>query len=141
MALPSFAGEIILTGTDAISLHGDASYGAQLFADLSGGSSKPVLVLDSGFGLGAAYTGAPGGFVSVTSLSGVTLSNYSGLFVASPHECCGDPSAEFAGFESAIASYVAGGGNLGVENFLGGSFCGSGPDNYTTVLGLTPFQG
>ena len=145
LTVPSFANEIILTGTDAITFHDDVSYGSELFKDLSGGGSGNILVLSDGSDNSSnlAFTGASN-FVFTTSLTGITLSNYAGLFVATPGKCCGDPSSEIAGFESQILSYVQGGGNLAVEDFLGSGACvtaGGTPGDWSKILGFDPTAG
>jgi hypothetical protein len=147
----AFAGQIVLTGTDIISLHEDhtANYAEHLFTLLGQASSKPILVY-SNFSLAGnpnytSATWAPG-FVQtgVGTLSGIDFSKYAAVWLTSPGQCCGDPTSIMtAGDVSALAAFEAGGGSIGVENFLGAGGCGAGPKAgaWNAILGFDPSAG
>ena len=140
----ALAGTIILTGTDAISLHGGpANYSTALFQNLGGSSSADILVLNNFGGGGSGYTGWAPGFTYTSSLASYNLGDYAGLFIASPDRCCGDPYSAFGGaaFDAQISAYVAGGGNLAIENFLGGYGAGRVAGAWTAILGFDPIGG
>lgn len=142
--IPASAGQIILTGTDAISLHGGpAAYSQALFSNLGGSSANKVLVLNNFGGGGAGYTGWSPGFVYTATLTGFNLNDYAGLFVASPGRCCGDPYTVFgsAAFDAQVSAYLAGGGSLAIENFLGGYSPGRVPNAWANILGFDPIGG
>src|SRR5580765_7863330 len=116
------AGFVALEGSDATALHHDASYTPNLFAYLQGGSSLPVLVYNptgvidlSGINGGVAE-------VNVTSLSGVDLSLYSALYIESTSGCCIADNTALNGFGSAVNAFVAAGGNVSIENYVGGAY-------------------
>ncbi len=140
----AFAG-VILLGSDAISFHSSTAIGIPTFSELARGSSRPVLVINN-FGLTGSfsslggYAGAAGGFFGASSLTGLTLTDFSAIFLASPGGCCSDPSSLIAGSESAVTSYLAAGGNLGIENFMG-FFSPADAARYLTILGFDPSAG
>ena len=113
-------GTIILSGSDTISFHTVTSEASAAYLFLSNGGGGSVLVVND-FGAGPGYGG--GGFggtaVYVSSLSGVTLSDYTGIMFASPSTCCSDPGSFAVGYEAALAAFVAAGGNLYIEDYLG----------------------
>ncbi len=111
------AGTIALEGSDATTFHEDVIYTSQLFSFLRGGSSKPVLVLGT-FGL----SGVPADTVYKATLVGVTLTDYSGLYIESIFGCCTQNRAGAVGFESDIGAFIAGGGSLSIENYGGGDW-------------------
>ncbi|MFI4950794.1 MAG: PEPxxWA-CTERM sorting domain-containing protein [Caulobacterales bacterium] len=118
------AGFIALEGSDATALHHDASYTPQLFHFLQGPSSKNVLVYNpTGVIDLSAITGGVG-VTNVTSLTGVTLTDFSALYIESPFGCCTADNTVLNGFGSSVASFVAGGGNLSIENYIGGTYDG-----------------
>jgi len=116
-------------------LHQDAQYTPQLFSYLQGSSALPVLVygnvplLHTG-GVSATY---------VTSLSGVDLSNYSALYLESPGGCCIADNTVLNGYGAAVSSFISGGGNLSIENYVGGGYDGVIPGGasapFGTILG------
>lgn len=129
-ALASETGEIFLVGTDAVSFHGDSAFGGQLASNLG---SSIAYVNDFGGG-GGALAGS-----SVTSFSSLpsSLAGFSGLFIASPGSCCSDPMTDGSlGIQGAAAAaemsaFVAGGGNLVIEDF-------SADSGWTSFLGFDP---
>jgi PEP-CTERM motif len=139
--------EIILTGTDIISLHQDhPEYATALFSDLGEfAPTLPILVV-SDFGINGGYVGWVPGFVygAPGTLSTLNLHSYAGVWLASPGRCCGDPSSILTLSDAtALSSYLATNGSLGVENFLGAGGCGAPPNVafWTTVLGYDPTPG
>lgn len=132
-AAQAAAGFVALEGSDATALHMDGSYTPQLFKYLQGGSAKSVLVYNptgvidlSGFDGGVATT-------NVTSLAGLTFTDYSALYVESPNGCCTADNTVLDGFGGAIAAFIAGGGNLSIENYGGGTYDGTVPGGANPV--------
>lgn len=118
------AGFVALEGSDATALHHDSSYTPQLFSYLQGGSSKNVLVYNPAGVIDlSAITGGVG-VTNVTSLTGVTLSDYSALYIESPGGCCTADNTVLNGFGASVSSFIAGGGNLSIENYVGGTYDG-----------------
>jgi hypothetical protein len=136
IASPAYAaGFIALEGSDATAFHDDPSYTPQLFKYLQGGSAKSVLVFNptgvinlSGFDGGVAVT-------NVTSLTGVTLSNYSALYIESPTGCCQADNTVLNGFGASVSSFIAAGGNFSIENYVGGGYDGVVPGGAGAPLG------
>lgn len=122
IASPAYAASvttIILSGSDTISFHDVTSEAAAAYKFLSNNGSGAVLVVNS-FGAGAGYGGGGfGAFTSVNTLAGVTLGNFAGIMFASPGTCCSDPGGFAVGHEADLAAFVAGHGNLYIEDYLG----------------------
>jgi hypothetical protein len=130
MARPAAAGQIFLTGHDADfhdTVAGSASATAALQSEsvfVRGGSTLPVLVLDSGTELSSALTalGIPNTRVLPTAVTDSMFSHttYSAFAVASEVSCGGcdnspADNAAIASHLSAIGAFVtAGGGILGL---------------------------
>jgi hypothetical protein len=118
------AGFVALEGSDATALHHDSSYTPQLFKYLQGASSKSVLVYNPA---GVIDLSAITGGVAVTnktSLTGLTLSDYSALYIESPGGCCAADNTVLNGFGAAVSAFIAAGGNLSIENYIGGGYDG-----------------
>ena len=125
VATPASAapGFISLEGSDATSFHHDSSYSTQLFKYLKGTSAKKVLIynpsgtipIDATTGLTNAYT---------KTLTGVTLTDYSALYLQTPHRCCSASLTALDGFGASVNSFIAGGGNLSIGNYRGGGYDG-----------------
>jgi len=133
LASPALAsGFVALEGSDATSLHRDGVYTPQLFKYLKGASTKQVLIynqsgtinIDGNSGQSNAYT---------TTLTGVTLSNYSALYIQTPGACCNANNAVLNGFGAAVSSFVSSGGNIAIGNYSGGTYDG------VVVGGAAPF--
>ena len=141
VVLVDSTGNLFLTGTSAISYQGDAAYGNQLFSAMASGSSLPILVINdfgtsglnafSGFsatyinpyGQGGTIT-APGGFYGASSVDGLSLSDYSGIFFASPQggyfDPATDPSEISAGVQIALLqNFLSAGGSIAIEDYQG----------------------
>jgi hypothetical protein len=113
-------GFIALEGSDSTALHQDPQYSPQLFSYLQGSSSLPVLVLGN---VTILHTGGVA-TTYVSSLTGVTLANYSAIYIESPGGCCAADNTALNGFGSAVNTFIAAGGNLSIENYIGGSYDG-----------------
>ena len=134
----SATGTIILSGSDTISFHSVTSEAAAAYKFLSNSGTGAVLVVND-FGAGPGYGGGGfGAFTSVGSLVGQTLSDYSGIMLAAPFTCCADPAGQVVGFESALASFRAAGGNLYIEDYLGTA---GGPSNAASEAAILGFDG
>jgi len=114
------SGFVALEGSDSTALHQDPQYTPQLFSYLQGASTKDVLVLGN---VALSYTGG----VSTTytsTLTGYTLSDYSAIYIESPGGCCTADNTALNGFGSAVNAFIAAGGNLSIENYVGGDYDG-----------------
>lgn len=114
------AGFVALEGSDSTALHQDPQYTPQLFSYLQGASSKDVLVLGN---VTLLFTGGVS-TTYVSSLTGVTLSDYSAIYIESPGGCCTADNTALNGFGSAVNAFIAAGGNLSIENYVGGGYDG-----------------
>jgi hypothetical protein len=135
-AAPALAGSgfVALEGSDATTFHHDPVYTPQLFKYLQGGSAKDVLIFMPGGGPNPGPTGVS--TTTVTSLAGVNFSNYSALYVESGGGCCtADPSA-LDGYGSAISAFVSSGGNVSIENYVGGGYDGVVPGGVGAIQGV-----
>lgn len=108
------AGVVFISGTDAMSLHGDASYIAPVLLQLQGSSSQNILVIGGSVinnttSVGLTYGGG--------SLGLETLSNFSAIIFQSP--CCSDPAGRLGTRAADVAAYVAGGGGIYIEDYQG----------------------
>jgi PEP-CTERM motif len=127
-------GKTFWTGTDAWSFHQDPLYAAQLGANLG-----PNIAFINDFGVSGPSVVAG---VSVTGFSTVpgSLAGFSGVMFASPGTCCNDPATDpTLGIAGAIGSgqlgaFIAGGGNMAVEDFWG-------DPTWTPFLGFNPAPG
>jgi hypothetical protein len=116
-------GFIALEGSDATTFHQDPVYTPELFKYLQGGSTLDVLVYNPAGTQVITQTGGVA-VTYVTSLTGVDLSKYSGLYVESTGGCCTADSTALNGFGAAVNAFVAAGGNVSIENYVGGSYDG-----------------
>lgn len=113
------APSLFLMGTDAVSFHGDGAFAGQLWTHLG---TNVAYINDFGVSGVTTVDGQPAtGFSSVPA----SLSNFSGIFFASPGRCCNDPATNpslgIASNASAIASFLSAGGAAAIENFQGAS--------------------
>jgi len=118
------AGFVSLEGSDATALHFDSVYTPELFKYLQGGSALPVLVYNPAGAINLSSITGGVATVDVTSLTGLTLSNYSALYIESPGGCCQADNTALNGFGAAVSAFVAAGGNLSIENYVGGTYDG-----------------
>lgn len=135
-AMPAWAGAgfIALEGSDATTYHQDPQYTPQLFQYLQGGSAKNVLVFKPGGGPDPGPTGVS--VTTVSSLFGVTLSDYSALYITSTGGCCDADPSVLNGYGAAVSSFIAAGGNLSIENYIGGSYDGVVPGGAGAIQGV-----
>ena len=126
LPMPALAasGFVALEGSDATAYHHDAQYTPQLFHYLQGSSTKSVLIYNPAGAID--LTGITGGVATtdVISLTGVTLSDYSALYIESPGGCCAADNTVLNGFGTEVTNFVAAGGNLSIENYVGGTYDG-----------------
>lgn len=136
IASPALAGSgfVALEGSDATTFHMDPQYTPQLFNYLKGSSTKDVLIFQPGGGPIPGPTGVS--TTTVSSLAGVDFSNYSALYVESDYGCCTANPSALDGYGSAISSFVAAGGNVSIENYIGGSYDGVVPGGVGAIQGL-----
>jgi hypothetical protein len=113
-------GFVALEGSDSTALHQDPQYTPQLFSYLQGASTKNVLVLG---GVTLQHVGSVG-VTYVSSLTGQTLSDFSALYIESPGGCCTADNSALNGFGSAVNAFITSGGNLSIENYVGGGYDG-----------------
>jgi len=134
----SRAGFVALEGSDATTFHRDPVYSPQLFKYRKGSSAKQVLIynqsgtfnIDASTGKSNAYT---------TTLTGVTLSNYSALYIHTPGTCCNANNTVLNGFGSAVSAIVTSGGNVAIGNYTGGTYDGvvvGGAAQFGTISGV-----
>ncbi len=112
------AGTIALEGSDAVSLHGDATYTTQLFTYMRTDSydpTLPVFVLGDSGGL----AGVPAGTVFASTLPVTLFGVYSAVYLQSPSHCCGEPTTSVAD-QLAIKAFVDLGGSLAIQDYQGG---------------------
>ena len=126
VATPASAapGFISLEGSDATTFHRDSTYSKQLFKYLKGTSAKKVLVYNAGgafFNIDAS-TGLTNDYT--TTLTGVTLTDYSALYLQTPGTCCSASLTALDTFGASVNSFIAGGGNISIGNYRGGGYDG-----------------
>ncbi|WP_223797656.1 PEPxxWA-CTERM sorting domain-containing protein [Sphingomonas nostoxanthinifaciens] len=74
-------------------------------------------------GVTLEHTGAVS-TVYASSLAGKTLSSYSAIYIESPSGCCVADNTALNGYGAAVNSFIAAGGNLSIENYIGGGYDG-----------------
>jgi len=122
-AAPGF---IALEGSDATALHQDPSYSPQMFNYLSNGQGTiPVLIYNPA-GTVAINNTDGASVVYTNTLTGFTLTptNYSAIYIESPGGCCTADNTALNGFGSAVQNFIQLGGNLAIENYVGGDYDG-----------------
>ena len=121
-ATPGF---IALEGSDATAFHQDPSYTPELFHYLSNGSSIPVLVYDTTGTITVQHPGTAN-VDYTTTLAGLTLTptNYSAIYIESPGGCCSADNTVLNGYGTEVSAFIAAGGNLSIENYIGGTYDG-----------------
>jgi hypothetical protein len=117
-------GFIALEGSDATAFHHDPQYTPQLFKYLQGASSKNVLVYNPAGTIDLSGISGGVGTTNVTSLVGLTLSDYSAIYIESPGGCCQANNTALNGFGASVTAFIAAGGNLSIENYVGGDYDG-----------------
>ena len=123
------ASTIFLIGSDVISFHSDQEFIKPVFIQLQGGSSKPVLFINSQgkTTLPGSVTPvdfkAPSFFNDAANTAASLLAAYSAIYFDSPSGCCNDPFSYLdAATNTKVAAFVSGGGNLGVGDYQGNAY-------------------
>lgn len=124
---PANAGTIILEGSDAIGLHctqesdaGACTYRDEAWHAIGGSDSRPIAVIGN-------VPGTTSGSHPVVDFATVadagTLSNYVALYFTAGSGCCEENDALITapGAESAVSAYLAAGGTIMIENYIGGA--------------------
>lgn len=120
------AGTIILEGSDAIGFHcqignpGACTYRDQAWKAIGGSSSLPIAVIGDVPGIGSG-THPVMDFSSVAAAG--SLSNYVALYFVAGGGCCteNDSLITAPGAAAAVSSYLAAGGTVMIENYIGGA--------------------
>src|ERR1035437_5908554 len=116
-------GFVALEGSDVTALHHDSSYTPYLFGYLQGSSKLAVLVYNPAGVID--LSGITGGVAVVNSTTLPTdLSGYSAVYIESPGGCCAADNTVLNTRGADINAFITGGGNLAIENYIGGSYDG-----------------
>ena len=128
IALPgsvAVAGTIILEGSDAIGLHsfgggGAAAYRDQVWTAIGATDPRTIAIIGDTSAVGTG-THAVSNFASVAAAG--SLTNYVALYFTAGGGCCAqnDGTISATGAQSAVASYLSGGGTVMIEDYIGGS--------------------
>jgi len=141
------AGTVILEGSDAVGYHcalgqaGACTYRDELWTAIGGSDSRPIAV----FGNTVNSTAVGSGTHTVDDFSGISsagsLNNYVALYFLAGSGCCAEDDTLISGFQSQVASYLAGGGTVVIENYTGGSAwdfaVGAGGNGNANVAGVS----
>lgn len=120
-AAPASAKTLVLEGSDATSFHGSSGggvYTTQLWSFLREGSPLPVAVFDTSTSIPFADPGT----VFTSSLTGLSTSLYSALYIASPGGCCSQNLAAASAFATEIGAFYAAGGSVAIQDYTGGDW-------------------
>ena len=128
------AGFVALEGSDATALHQDPMYSPQLFQYLQGASSLNVLVYNPAGTVTIVNPGTATLSYS-TTLPGILIGAYSALYIESPFGCCTGDNTVLNGFGALVSAFIAAGGNLAIENYVGGGYDGVVPGGTGTPAG------
>jgi hypothetical protein len=120
------AGTIILEGSDAIGFHSNSvasagTYRDQVWSAIGGADPRPIAVIASGPVTAGVIISNTHPISLVSSLTGLTLSDYAALYFVATGGCCTEDDSLPAGHEAAISAYLAGGGTVMIENYVGGA--------------------
>src|ERR1019366_2302432 len=152
MPVTMHAGTIILEGSDAIGYHcpgGNASactYESQTWKALSGGSTTVPIAI-----IGQDGNGRTVGSQAGSNTFGVTLyqfatvgaagslGQYGAIYFLATNGCCTENDTLPIGNEAAITAYLAGGGTVMIENYIGGTAWNFAVDPGAPLTNLNPF--
>jgi hypothetical protein len=125
----SQASTVFISGSDAMSLHGDSNYINPVINQLIAGAGTNAVLVVGSFG-SLNYTSGPAtlDFSSGGAFDGRALAGYEAIIFSSP--CCSDPGFRVNGYGAQIAAYVAGGGGLYIEDYQGDAV-------WDSILGIT----
>ena len=126
------SGVTFLIGSDVVGLHGDTSYNNPFVDQMANFGSKKLLFVGDKIAINYTNANVAITFIDATTWNaGTSLAPYSGVYFDSPGTCCSDPGPTLvAGTAASIASFVAGGGSLGVGDYSGDGF-------WDSILGFT----
>lgn len=123
---PAQAGTVILEGSDAIGFHcagGDAAactYRDEAWTAIGASDPRPIAVIGDVPGIGSG-THPVVDFTSVAAAG--TLTNYVALYFVATSGCCteNDSLVTAPGAQAAVSAYLASGGTVMIENYIGGA--------------------
>lgn len=125
------AGTVILEGSDAIGLHcpsGSAAacaYTGQVWSAIGGHTGLPIAVIGSSAGPIGSQGYAPGvdDFATVADAGSLSTHTYAALYFLATGGCCteNDSLITASGAQAAVAAYLAAGGTVMIENYIGGA--------------------
>ena len=155
MPVTMHAGTIILEGSDAIGFHcveanaSACTYESQTWKALSGGSTTvPIAIIgqDSSGVTGHVGTQAGSNTFGMTLDQFATLaaagplSTYGAIYFLATAGCCTENDTLIpAGEQAAITAYLAGGGTVMIENYIGGTAWSFAVDPGAPSTNLNPF--
>ena len=124
------AGTVILEGSDAIGYHcaigdvGACAYRDQVWSAVAGPSTLSIAVFGNtvnGSAVAGSATHAVADFSTVAAAG--ALNQYSALYFLANDGCCdeNDSLITASGAQSAVAAYLAAGGTVMIENYIGGA--------------------
>jgi len=126
---PAQAGTVILEGSDAIGFHavggnpGAITYRDQAWTAIGGSDPRPIGVIGTDATGGSSGVGS--GTHPIMQFADLTaagsLSNYVALYFLATDGCCTENDALPAGHEADITAYLAAGGTVMIENYIGGA--------------------
>jgi len=127
-ATPAQAGTIILEGSDAIGFHavlgnpGAIIYRDQAWNAIGGADPRPIAVIGTDVSGGQAVTSNTHPVMDFANVAAAgPLSNYVALYFLATNGCCTEDDSLPAGNEAAISAYLAAGGTVMIENYIGGA--------------------
>ena len=123
---PAQAGTIILEGSDAIGYHstggnpGAIVYRDEAWKAIGGSDPRPIAVIGTGT-YGAIGSGSHAIVQHATIGAFGSLSDYVALYFVAVDGCCTEDDSNVIGHEAAIGAYLAAGGTVMIENYIGGA--------------------
>ena len=129
-ATPAHAGTVILEGSDAIGYHcangqtGACDYRDQVWSAIAGPSTLPIAVFGNtvnGTPVAGSAAHAVADFSTVAAAG--ALNQYAALYFLAINGCCdeNDSLITASGAQTDVAAYLAGGGTVMIENYIGGA--------------------
>lgn len=121
------AGVVFLLGTDAMGFHGDSSYINPTLDQMANFGTKKLLYVGDVGSIGYTNGNITIDFINAATWNAgaTSLATYSGVYFDSPFTCCGDPGPTLTfggGAGGVLATFLAGGGSVGVGDFWGDDF-------------------
>jgi hypothetical protein len=120
------AGTIILEGSDAIGFHSGspgsaAAYRDQVWSAIGGADPRPIAVIGHQPVSAGIIGSGTHAIINFETLSGLTLGNYAALYFLATSGCCAEDDTLPVGHEAEISAYLAAGGTVMIENYIGGA--------------------